>query len=464
MDQACRSPEGRRHRHARAELECGLARLPRRPEHDHTPRLALARRPRHAAGPDRVRPRSSPGSDFAQIRRAARATGDLLRELELAPSPRSRGQGIHVWAPLKRRAHVEEVKELARRTAQVLAERHPDELTTKFRKNKREGRILVNVLRNGYAQTAVPPSRSVRAEALPWPPRSSGTSCPTRGCAPTAGPSRTCCAGWPRRATRGRTYRHTRAGSDRPQARRCNAADVTDAADELYALAPGDFTSERDALAKRLRGDGRRDEAMAVKALRKPTTPVWALNQVAPEGSRRRGPPPSRGQAARRPRGAAARRRPEAAAKRLGEGTRARHAACPRGRRDRRRRGRVHHRRLPGARRGDAQGRRERRAGGRGASRRPARARARGSRAVRRGRGIRRGAEAATQTRDEARPGTRAHPDRRPRRSSARRGRSTRPARPRRPPRSERRTPSGAPTRRAEGPGGGGRAARRQGR
>jgi hypothetical protein len=56
---------------------------------------------------------------------------------------------------------------------------------------------------------------------------------------------------------------------------------VTDAADELYALAPGDFTSERDALAKRLRGDGRRDEAMAVKALRKPTTPVWALNQVA---------------------------------------------------------------------------------------------------------------------------------------------------------------------------------------
>jgi bifunctional non-homologous end joining protein LigD len=39
----------------------------------------------------------------------------------------------------------------------VLAERHPDELTTEFRKEKRDGRILVDLMRNGYAQTAVPP-------------------------------------------------------------------------------------------------------------------------------------------------------------------------------------------------------------------------------------------------------------------------------------------------------------------
>ena len=56
---------------------------------------------------------------------------------------------------------------------------------------------------------------------------------------------------------------------------------MTDEADELYGLAPGDFTSERDELAKRLRKDGRGDDAKAVKALRKPTTPAWALNQVA---------------------------------------------------------------------------------------------------------------------------------------------------------------------------------------
>ena len=47
--------------------------------------------------------------------------------------------------------------ESSRRAARVLAERHPEQLTTEFRKNKREGRILVDVARNTYAQTVVPP-------------------------------------------------------------------------------------------------------------------------------------------------------------------------------------------------------------------------------------------------------------------------------------------------------------------
>jgi bifunctional non-homologous end joining protein LigD len=49
------------------------------------------------------------------------------------------------------------VKEFSNAFAQLLAARHPDELTTEFRKAKRGGRILVDVLRNRYAQTAVPP-------------------------------------------------------------------------------------------------------------------------------------------------------------------------------------------------------------------------------------------------------------------------------------------------------------------
>ena len=39
----------------------------------------------------------------------------------------------------------------------MLAARHPDDLTTELRKAKRGGRILVDVARNAYAQTAVPP-------------------------------------------------------------------------------------------------------------------------------------------------------------------------------------------------------------------------------------------------------------------------------------------------------------------
>ena len=39
----------------------------------------------------------------------------------------------------------------------MLADRHPDELTSELRKEKRDGRILVDTARNTYAQTAVPP-------------------------------------------------------------------------------------------------------------------------------------------------------------------------------------------------------------------------------------------------------------------------------------------------------------------
>jgi bifunctional non-homologous end joining protein LigD len=100
----------------------------------------------------------APGTEFPAVRRAARQAGDLMREIGLEPFAQVTGsKGIHVWTPLRRRADFEEVKEFSNRFARLLAEQHPDELTTEFRKAKRGGRILVDVLRNRYAQTAVPP-------------------------------------------------------------------------------------------------------------------------------------------------------------------------------------------------------------------------------------------------------------------------------------------------------------------
>jgi hypothetical protein len=49
----------------------------------------------------------------------------------------------------------------------------------------------------------------------------------------------------------------------------------------LFRTPPDRFVAERDALAKELRSAGRDDDAAAVKALRKPTATVWALNQLA---------------------------------------------------------------------------------------------------------------------------------------------------------------------------------------
>jgi bifunctional non-homologous end joining protein LigD len=99
-----------------------------------------------------------PASDFNAVRRAARQTGELLRELGFTPFAQVTGsKGIHVWTPLRRRAGHDEVRAFAGDVGRVLAARHPDELTTEFRKAKREGRILVDTARNTYAQTAVPP-------------------------------------------------------------------------------------------------------------------------------------------------------------------------------------------------------------------------------------------------------------------------------------------------------------------
>lgn len=51
-------------------------------------------------------------------------------------------------------------------------------------------------------------------------------------------------------------------------------------ADDLYGLALDSFIAQRTALARELRADGRRDEAAAVAALRKPTVAAWAVNQL----------------------------------------------------------------------------------------------------------------------------------------------------------------------------------------
>jgi hypothetical protein len=51
--------------------------------------------------------------------------------------------------------------------------------------------------------------------------------------------------------------------------------------DRLAEASFGDWVGARDALAKELRGAGRREEADELKKLRKPPAPVWAANQLA---------------------------------------------------------------------------------------------------------------------------------------------------------------------------------------
>jgi bifunctional non-homologous end joining protein LigD len=101
--------------------------------------------------------------DFAKVRRAARDARALLEEIGLVPFLQTTGsRGLHLWVPLDRAADFDEVRAFAGRIAEVLEARRPRELTTAQRKAKRGDRVLLDVARNAYAQTAVAPY-SVRA-------------------------------------------------------------------------------------------------------------------------------------------------------------------------------------------------------------------------------------------------------------------------------------------------------------
>ncbi len=99
-----------------------------------------------------------PGDDFDPVRDAARRMRDLLEGLGLVPSVMITGsKGLHVTVPLDRSADFDEVRGFARRCAELLAGRHPEELTIEQRKAKRGGRVYIDTMRNAYAQTGVAP-------------------------------------------------------------------------------------------------------------------------------------------------------------------------------------------------------------------------------------------------------------------------------------------------------------------
>jgi bifunctional non-homologous end joining protein LigD len=98
------------------------------------------------------------GNELREVAQGAQVIGDLLRELGLEPSVMTSGsRGYHVLVPLQRRGDFDGVREFARDVAALAADREPRLFTVEQRKAKREGRILIDVMRNAYAHTAVAP-------------------------------------------------------------------------------------------------------------------------------------------------------------------------------------------------------------------------------------------------------------------------------------------------------------------
>jgi len=99
-----------------------------------------------------------PAGKFALAREAARAVREVLDRVGLPAFVKTTGgKGLHVHVPLDRRAGFDEVRAFAREVAEIVARKSPQRFTTEQRKPKRRGRLYLDIMRNGYAQTAVPP-------------------------------------------------------------------------------------------------------------------------------------------------------------------------------------------------------------------------------------------------------------------------------------------------------------------
>ena len=108
--------------------------------------------------PDRIVFDLDPGDDvaFPDVVKAAVDVRDQLQRLGLTSFCRTTGgKGLHVVVPLEPVAHWDTVKPFCRAFAETLSQEQPDRFLSTVRKADRQGRILIDWLRNGLGATAI---------------------------------------------------------------------------------------------------------------------------------------------------------------------------------------------------------------------------------------------------------------------------------------------------------------------
>ncbi len=119
----------------------------------------------HPHCPDRfVVDLDPPKGEFARARKAAQQLRAVIEDVGLHPFVMTTGSsGLHVTTPILSEASYDDVRDVVRRIVQVAVQQNPEGLTLEQRKEKREGRVYLDALRNAYGQTGVCPY-SVRAK------------------------------------------------------------------------------------------------------------------------------------------------------------------------------------------------------------------------------------------------------------------------------------------------------------
>jgi DNA ligase D len=115
--------------------------------------------PYRAADPDftdelRLDLDPQPGTDFTQVREAARETRTLLDEVGIVGYPKTTGnRGLHIYVRLERRWDSYQVRSAAVAVARELERRRPDVLTAAWWKEDRGERVFVDFNQNAPHKT-----------------------------------------------------------------------------------------------------------------------------------------------------------------------------------------------------------------------------------------------------------------------------------------------------------------------
>lgn len=98
------------------------------------------------------------GKDFEPARQVALILRELLKKTGMNSFPMLTGSmGAHVVVPLDRSAGFEQVRAFASEVSHLVESLYPELVTTEYRKDKRGGRLFIDIYRNSFAQTAIAP-------------------------------------------------------------------------------------------------------------------------------------------------------------------------------------------------------------------------------------------------------------------------------------------------------------------
>ncbi len=110
-----------------------------------------------------------PKAGFKSVVEGAKALKELLeKKLKLKAFVNTTGsKGLHVVVPIKREFDFNEVRHFARQVAMMLVKSNPKKYTLEARKEKRRGRLYIDVVRNAFGQTVVAPYAVRALEGAP---------------------------------------------------------------------------------------------------------------------------------------------------------------------------------------------------------------------------------------------------------------------------------------------------------